>query len=257
MIGRREIAGLLLVASLPFAGCDCCSNPDETPPAVPRGVTSVTGDESVTLYWYPNREPDLEGYRIYRGFAPTGYYDLVASSVSAYWVDQSVENGDTYYYAVSAYDCEGNESELSYDLVHDTPRPEGRGVVLWDYWQYPNDAGFNFSEGMVQPWDARTTDIFYDCDPDLETPFMNCRDEETDIQDFGYIDSLDDIDWAPEDGWSGLGWVELIRGHGYIVWTRSNHFAKFRVTHIEGEYIKLDWAYQIDPGNPELMKGGD
>ncbi len=257
MMGRREIAGLVMAVMVPVVGCNCCSKPDETPPAVPTGVTSITGDESVTLYWHPNREPDLEGYRIYRGSGPSGYYDLVGTSISAYWVDRNVVNGETYFYAVSACDCHGNESELSYDVVHDTPRPEGRGVVLWDYLELPNDAGFNFSEAMVQPWHERSTDIYYEFDPDLGSPFMNCRDEDTDIQDFGYIDSLDDIDWAPENGWSNLGWVELIRGHGYIVWTRDNHFAKFRVTHIDGGYVRLDWAYQVDPGNPELMKGGN
>jgi len=257
MMRRRDLVILLLAAIIPFMGCDCCSKPDETPPAVPSGVTSITGDGSVTLYWHPNSEADFEGYRIYRGFAPTGYYDLMGSSVSAYWVDQNVVNGETYFYAVSAYDRNGNESELSYDIVHDTPRPEGRGVVLWDYLEFPNDAGFNFSEEMVQAWDERSTDIYYEFDPNLEASFMNCRDDDTDIQDFGYIDSLDDIDWAPENGWSGLGWVELIVGHGYIVWTRDNHFAKFRVTQVGGECVKFDWAYQVDPGNPELMKGGN
>ena len=37
-----------------------------------------------------------------------------------------------------------------------------------------------------------------------------------------------------------------------MVWTRDNHFAKFRVTAVGSTQVTLDWAYQIDPGNRDL-----
>jgi len=47
--------------------------------------------------------------------------------------------------------------------------------------------------------------------------------------------------------------VEVIFGHSYIIWTRDNHFAKLRVNGFIRAYgIVFDWAYQVDPGNPEL-----
>ncbi|MCK7520206.1 MAG: hypothetical protein MZV64_22195 [Ignavibacteriales bacterium] len=42
-------------------------------------------------------------------------------------------NGDKYYYAVAAYDYNGNESELSYDVIYSTARPEGFNQAIFDY----------------------------------------------------------------------------------------------------------------------------
>lgn len=75
----------------------------------------------------------------------------------------------------------------------------------------------------------------------------------TDIQDFGYTDSLDEVSWSPAEGWSNVGWVEVIRGHTYIIWTWNDHYAKLRVEGIVGDTkIYFDWAYQVAPGNQEL-----
>ena len=69
------------------------------------------------------------------------------------------------------------------------------------------------------------------------------------------LESLDELDWAPEGGWSleTADVVTLYEGHGYLVWTWENHFAKFRVVEIGDDYVVIDWAYQIDEGNPELI----
>lgn len=243
------LAGLILAA-----GCchdDICE-PDCHPPAVPTGVHSVTGDHNVRLYWYPNCENDFEGYNVYRSCCPDGPYYVIASPHSACFTDFDVANGETYFYAVTAYDVHGNESDLSHETIFDTPRPEGYDVVLWDYHNFPRDAGFNFSEEMVQPYDLRTTDIYFEIFSSTGVPYVNLGNPDTDIQDFGYIDDLDEIDYAPGKGWSSLGYVEAIEGHGYIIWTYDNHFAKFRLNSISDESTIMDWAYQVDPGNPEL-----
>ena len=58
---------------------------------------------------------------------------------------------------------------------------------------------------------------------------------------------------APYDGWSKVGWVELIAGHSYIIWTRDNHYAKMRVTKFIRSYgVVFDWAYQVKQGEVEL-----
>ncbi len=63
----RVLAGL--AAGLVLVGCESehrvyVTPPDTTPPAVPRGVTSVTGDRQVTILWFENTEPDLAGYGV-------------------------------------------------------------------------------------------------------------------------------------------------------------------------------------------------
>ena len=76
---------------------------------------------------------------------------------------------------------------------------------------------------------------------------------DTKIQDAGYVD-LVDVDYAPPSGWSADGVVEAIPGHSYILLTRDNHYAKFQVVTRGSTSMTMDWAYQIDPDNPELAK---
>ena len=242
---------VMLLITLLFVSCCRICGPDTEPPAVPRGVISITGDERIYLQWYPNSEKDLAGYNVYRGYSAVGYFDLIETVSTEYFVDYYVTNGVTYYYAVSAFDEAGNESDLSPDLVYDTPRPEGTDM-LRNYLTDPNESGFDFSMESVIHYDNSHTDIYYEYDTTYGVHYMNCADDSTDIQDFGYTDDLDDINYAPEQGWSYLGWVELIVGHGYIVWTRDDHFAKFRIIELGNGWCKFDWAYQVDKGNREL-----
>jgi len=249
----KYIIIFLIVIPLFVSCCKVCC-PDEEPPAVPRGVASITGDEEIYLQWYPNSEKDLAGYNVYRAYTATGYFDLIETVSTPYFVDYYVTNGVTYYYAVSAFDDAENESELSGDLVYDTPRPEGSDM-LKNYLTDSLYSGFDFSTESVLSYDDSHTDIYYEYDTLYKINYMNCADG-TDIQDFGYTDGLDDINYAPEQGWSSLGWVELIEGHGYIVWTRDYHFAKFRVTELGTGWCSFDWAYQVDEGNRELSPPG-
>lgn len=225
---------------------------DYQAPATPRGVTSITGDEYVEILWYESDEADLAGYRVYRSFTLTGVYDLQATVHSGYYLDDKVDNGYTYYYAVASYDYNGNESDLSPENVFDTPRPAGADLVLYDPEYRADLAGYDFSEYRRVDYENSHADFTVDYDEYNEAFFADVPDVDTDIQDFGYTASLDDVDWAPEDGWSGVGWVELIEGHSYIIWTADNRFAKFRVVDINDTSVLLDWAYQPKIGNPEL-----
>jgi len=76
----------------------------------------------------------------------------------------------------------------------------------------------------------------------------------TDLQDMGYTNSLDDITASPTEGWNPEGVTMLILGHTYVIWTDDNHFAKLRAVEVATTWARLDWAYQVDPGNPELVK---
>lgn len=228
---------------------------DDEPPAIPRGLKSLTGDEEIILEWYPNQERDLAGYHVWYSRFADGTYTRIASTTTARYVDRDVENGRTYYYAVSAYDFDGNESPLSREIVHDTPRPEGYGVTLWAYKDRPDKAGFHFSSrGDIVPYDSDDADMYFDYDEKTGIGYMivPVTDPVTEIQDYGYVEVLQRIDWAPEKGWSPSGVVELIVGHGYVVWTWDNYFGGFVVTRVRDGYVLFDWAYQTDRGNPEL-----
>lgn len=252
------VASGLVVAGGLWSGCDESTRPstDRMPPSSPAAVTSITGDGEVILEWYPNGEWDLAGYRIYRNDQAEGMYERIGwvpAGVETY-VDRDVRNGLTYWYAVSAVDQDGNESELSRNEVFDTPRPEGRGAVLTEYSFDPRYCAWDFSTYSVVDYQDLAADMAYVLDQTgawmlaLDVPNAPL----TEIQDMGYHASMDDISWAPIDGWSPTGAVELIPGHVYVVLTRDDHFAKFRVTDLTTDRVQFDWAYQIDRQNREL-----
>ncbi len=250
------VAVLLLLSS--GCGLDLDDDPvvgprDVTPPAIPTGVRSVTGDSQVQLVWNPNVEEDLACYRIYWSPAPAGPYEFMAETDIPRFVDRDVDNGVTYFYAVTAVDVAGNESELSLELIHDTPRPAGTDLVLWrasgPSWEL---SGYDFSSYVRRPWSSVDADMYFNLESGR--PAMVASDPATDLQDAGYA-QLDDLDWAPPAGWTGEDRVTLIEGHCYYVWTRDDHYAKFRVTDLNLERVVIDWAYQIDKSNPELVRG--
>ncbi len=246
---------LALLAAFTALGCtdDVVQVPIDTqPPATPRGVTSITGDGFVEVLWFESDEPDLAGYRVYRGRTVDGVYNYQATVREGYYFDDLVVNGLTYYYAVSSFDYDGNESDLSPEDVFDTPRPAGSDLTLYDPEYRPDLAGYDFSAYQRVSFDSPAADIIVDYEPEFGVVFIDVGNVNIDIQDFGYTESLDDISWAPDDGWSKVGYVEAIPGHTYIVWTADNHYAKFRVVSTGTTSILIDWAYQAVPGNPEL-----
>jgi hypothetical protein len=265
---ERLVGLLCLVLLVGLAGCDedtpTCG--DVTPPAPPRGVMSVTGDEAVYLSWYPNGELDIDGYRVYRNNQFSGVYTRIGwvpANRRAEFTDLEVTNGRTYWYAVSAVDLEGNESDFSPEEVFDTPRPEGMGVALRNYYANPDRAAYDFyaeniGRGRVTGYDDPLADIAFVRDDSgswmygLENPpdsGVYCE-----LQDMGYVGSLDEISWSPADGWSPRAAVELIRGHAYVVWTRDDHYAKFQVVDVRPDDVVFDWAYQTAAGNQELRE---
>lgn len=256
------IPAVLAVLVLIAFGCgcddDCCVNCEVyPPPAAPRGLWSITGDRQVELYWYPNAEHYLDGYRIYRSTEPTGYFPRIAtvSRHATSYVDRDVRNGVTYYYAIAAFDRYNNEGDLSPQTIFDTPRPAGTGLTLTNSRVWPERSGYDFSERIRVDYRDIEADVYF-WHSDDAGPWMIATERSssvyTDIQSAGY-GPLDSVDWAPVDGWSPYGEVPLIQGHCYIVWTWDNHFAKFRVVSVSSTEVVIDWAYQIDRGNPELL----
>ena len=246
---------LLLGSVFIFTGCAdevYIVRSDHTPPSVPKGLYSVTADEAVYLYWEENDESDFKEYRVYRRVDGDDYYYRIAITKEAEYVDWDVKNGTTYFYAVTARDRYGNESDFS-KVAYDTPRPEGFDWQMYDRFYKPSLSGFDFSEQEVLHWQDSHADIYLEYDDDLEAFFLCVANSQTDIQDFGYTDDLDGVNWSPLEGWSKVGWVEVIEGHSYIIWTADDHYAKLRVGEISGNTkIYFDWAYQIDGGNQEL-----
>jgi hypothetical protein len=274
-----KLGKAMILAILPLAvmfwlgGCseeDCIECVDHDPPAVPTGVYSVTGDGRITVLWNDIYQSDLAGYAVYRDDNADGGFEHLAdlawdenldsTTGLHYYVDASVTNGLTYEYAVASFDGSGNESSLSFEVVLDTPRPEGFDVDLFDRIITPAASGFDFSRALRVPAADATADIYVEWSGDV--PFVYAARGDVELQDYGnvmtdsgFID-LDLLSYAPLEGWTVARRVEAIRGHAYVVrvGTSTYHYAKFAVTDLDGiaGSITVDWAYQIDADNREL-----
>ncbi len=251
MRAKIFILGIFLGVSFIILGCEKrVLYYDDCPPSIPKGLYSITGDERVYLFWYENDEENFDEYWVYRRREDESHYRRIGRTTTAEYVDKNLRNGRTYWYRVSAVNWYGDESDLS-EPAYDTPRPEGWDEIIKDFDRYPCCSGFDFSRGEVVRYDDPRADIYLEYYDDLF--YLWVTDEETYIQDFGFTDDIDDVDYSPLEGWSPLWYVLLIKGHSYIIWTWDNHFAKLRVEDFTKSYgILFDWAYQVNPGNQEL-----
>ncbi len=249
----KTTATTLLLAALFLSGTGCHNGffgPDLDPPAPPTGLYTATGDNFIELFWDPNREPDVSGYNVYVSSSYNGRYELIGSTGTEYFCDNDARNGAVYYYAVTAYDYDGNESELSSDVAYDIPRPEGYDVVLMNSRYSATEAGYDFSQYRVVSADDQYADMVFD---GVTGNLRMLVSDDTDIQDMGYTGSILDIGQAPAGGWSSTHSVPLTVGHTYVVWTWDDHYAKFRVSGLSQNRVVFDWAYQTVPSN-RLMK---
>ena len=89
----------------------------EAPLPVPSGLVARAGDKFVDLVWEAYTEPgyELVGYNVYRSESKgSGYQKINSEPIQKTWFrDTNVTNNVTYYYAVTAVDKFGNETERS------------------------------------------------------------------------------------------------------------------------------------------------
>jgi len=77
--------------------------------------------DQVTLSWDPVTHPDLAGYKIYSGFSSRDYVDELDVNNNTSCTISDLVEGETYYFAASAYDIYGNESDFSNEVFCTVP----------------------------------------------------------------------------------------------------------------------------------------
>ncbi|NWF50605.1 MAG: hypothetical protein HXY49_08690 [Ignavibacteriaceae bacterium] len=248
---KTILISMLFISAYFFQACDVYDNyyADYDPPSPPGNVVVVNGNNRVDIYWDDNYERDLAGYNIYYSYSYDGKYTLIGSTTGNYFIDYEAANGTTYYYAVTAYDYNGNESDLSPDVAYATPRPEGFNQAIFDFRNFPNNSGYSFSDYSVVRYDDQRTDFFFE---NYNGTFYIDVWDDTDIQDMGSTNDIYDIPYAPVSGWSTTKDAIAKVGHTYVIWTWDNHFAKIRIKAITPDRMVFDWAYQLVEGNREL-----
>jgi fibronectin type 3 domain-containing protein len=105
-----------------------CS-PLVTAPSPPTGLVATSGNGVVELDWAANPEIDIAGYVIYRDVVPEiDAADSLAATWHTFLDDETAENYEVYWYAVSAIDLGGLVSAPS-DTVAGAAAPGGAVFV--------------------------------------------------------------------------------------------------------------------------------
>ena len=273
-----------------IAACSSDRTDPGIPPDVPASLLSTTLDGAVALTWtdnsYTSDPVNFESYRIYS----TSYdfdndacgtsWGLEGTTVAPEFLVGALVNGSSRCFAVSATSNDGAESARS-ATVWDTPRPDTRNVLLYARQTQDAESGFRFWDdlnsdsrvqdnelGLVRAGSSPSIDFSVERDVDgflfLDPVLAN-----TGVEFYGPapVDDLTSIDQAPctpdssADGCApytatpieaspGLGYVfETDGGDGFV------RFGAVRVTHVGQTFLILDWAFQTDPGNFQLLVG--
>jgi hypothetical protein len=76
---------------------------------------------SVTLAWDPNSDPDIIGYNLYYGKASGIYESVIDVGNQTTYSIYDLEDAETYYFVVTAYNTSGFESDFSSELRYPEP----------------------------------------------------------------------------------------------------------------------------------------
>jgi len=248
----------------------------------PTWLTSISLNGAIHLQWsdtaYTLAPSAFEHYRLYS----TGY-DIDSSLCGVHWVLEgttvsssflvsNLTNGVSRCYAVSAISIEGYESLWS-PLRNDTPRPDAYNILLKALDVDPATAGFRFwldanADHLVSLGELGVvmngTNAAADFQVVRNAGVVSIQPVRTGTTLAAYgslpVDALTSIDYAPLTGYTtaaravqpGLGYVFQMSGL-----SGTDNFYRYgalRVAAVGPDYVIVDWAFQTDPGNPELVR---
>jgi len=248
----------------------------------PATLLSTSLDGAIALAWADNAHSAspsrFSHYRIY-----SALYDLDANLCDVVWylegttvspefIAGALPNGRPLCFAVTAVSQEGYESLWS-PIRADTPRPDARNIVLYASDVTLAQSGFRFwkdlnNDFFVQPNELGL--VGSGAAPDID--FVVERNGPnglrlrpvrpgTGVEFYGNapVGDLTDIDWAPNQLYRPLP-IDARVGWGYVFeMSAGDAYARYgslRISHVGQDFIIVDWAYQTDPGNPELLRSG-
>jgi hypothetical protein len=80
------------------------------PPEIKTITATTTIPKAIDLAWTPSTITDLSYYNVYRSSSSNGPYDYYVKTTETRFTDKLKEDGEFYYYQVSAVDKDGLES---------------------------------------------------------------------------------------------------------------------------------------------------
>ena len=91
---------------------------------------STYAQSSVTLAWDPDTDNTVAGYRLYEGVVSRTYTNVIDVGNAATVTVSNLVWGVTYYFAVTAYDTNGEESALSDEISFTVPFPTNTALTF-------------------------------------------------------------------------------------------------------------------------------
>ena len=279
MRGIRTTVFMLLIAA--------CSSDSTAPgdiPEVPATLSSTSLDRAVALTWSDNSfTTDPANFQNYRVFSTPydldndvcGSWRLEGTTVAPEFIVGALANGAPRCFSISAVSLSGAESERS-PVRTDTPRPDSRNVVLYPIQVRADSSGFRFWDddgdaqvedgelGRIRAGDLGDIDFFVDRDGSGSLFFNPVRPgtgvefyADTPLEDLTSVDVAPCIGTTPGECTAyETSPIEAAPGFGYVFQTVDGdeiRYGAVRVNHVGQTFLILDWAFQTDPGNPELL----
>ncbi len=97
------------------------NTPPPTPPS-PSGLQSiVVAQGSIILTWVPSSGGNVSGYNVYYGVSSRGYTNKISVGNFTNTSISGLVAGETYYFAATAYNSSGGESDFSDELPYTVP----------------------------------------------------------------------------------------------------------------------------------------
>jgi hypothetical protein len=259
------------------------SGPGSTPEA-PTTLTSVSLDGAIALTWSDNAyltDPgNFQNYRIYSTSENIDAdppvcgtsFRLEGTTVAPEFVVGALTNGVPRCYTVTAVSVDGFESDRS-PLRGDTPRPDARNVAIFARQTQNAGSGFRFWDdlngdgavqagelGLVRDGSSPVIDFAVDRDAANDL-FLTPIRAGTGVEYWDStapVEDLTSVDFAPNQQYRTTP-IQAVPGFGYVfeMSAADGHprYGAVRVTHVGQTFLILDWAFQTDPGNPELKVG--
>ena len=229
--------------------------------------TSLNG--AVELDWtdnaYLTAPAAFKWYRVYSASAISDTlcgtdWVLEGATVSPDFIVGALTNGVTRCYGVSAIDTLGDESLWS-PIREDTPRPDARNVALFPEETTPAQAGLEFWDGttgygLVVNGGSPSANFYVSQHADSTLWLVPAAGTTMQQYGSGAIADLTSIDYAPASGYSSTS-LQAQPGFGYVFQTGSGATTRYgavRVTHVGRTFLILDWSFQTDATNPELVR---
>jgi hypothetical protein len=260
------------------------SGPGTTPQA-PTTLASVSLDGAIALTWsdnpYLSDPSNFQNYRVYSttyniDTDPTtcgSSYTLEGTTVAPEFVVGALTNGVPRCFAVTAISVDGFESDRS-PLRGDTPRPDARNVVVFARQSQTAESGFRFWDdlngngqvendelGLVRDGASPGIDFSVERDSNGDL-FLTPVRAGTGVEYYDAtapVEDLTSIDFAPSQTYRTTP-IQAVPGYGYVFEMSAGdgipRYGALRVTHVGQTFLIFDWAFQTDPGNPELLAGG-